>query len=100
MQVVKKLNEQEGMTVINITHYMDEIIHADKVFVMDSGRLAFSGTPEEVFARRDDLERLGLAIPLSDKISHELQKTGVLAQKTVLDKKTLGDELCKLFPKV
>ncbi len=100
LSVVKRLNKEQGVTVINITHYMDEIIHADKVFVMDGGKVAFSGTPEEVFSREDDLKRLGLAIPLSAKIGRLLQKQGVLAQKNILDKKSLGDELCKLFPKV
>lgn len=100
LSVVKRLNKEQGVTVINITHYMDEIIHADKVFVMDGGKVAFSGTPEEVFSREDDLKRLGLAIPLSAKIGRLLQKQGVLEQKNILDKKSLGDELCKLFPKV
>ena len=100
LSVVKRLNKEQGVTVINITHYMDEIIHADKVFVMDGGSVAFAGTPSEVFSREDELKRLGLAIPLSAKIGRLLQKQGVLGQNDILDKKTLGDELCKLFPKV
>ena len=100
MNVVSSLNKNEGMTVVAITHYMEEIVFADRVIVLNDGKVALEGTPLEIFARAEELERYGLTIPFSSKIAQELQKQGLLQGKTIIDKETLGDELCKLFPKV
>ena len=99
MSVVNKLNKEKGMTIIDITHYMEEIVYADKVVVLDNGKIALMGTPAEIFAHGEELQRYGLAIPLATKIAHALRKKGVNISENVLDGKTLGDELCKLLPK-
>lgn len=77
IRAVRGLNDVEGVTVILITHYMEEIIHADKVFVMDNGRIAMQGTPREIFSRVDKLKELRLDVPQVTLLAHELKKKGV-----------------------
>lgn len=95
MDVVKKLNKF-GMTVIVITHYMDEVTDCDEVLVMGGGRLLRSGTPEEIFADEDLLARAGLELPVPAKIAKLLRKKGVKIGQP-LTKEALKDELCVLL---
>ena len=67
----------EGLTVIAITHNMGEALHADRILVLEAGTIALQGTPEEVFARADDLERLGLSLPPAAAIAHGLRRRGL-----------------------
>lgn len=84
IRAVRGLNEVEGVTVILITHYMEEIIHADKVFVMDEGRIAMEGAPREIFSQVDQLKSLRLDVPQVTLLAHELQKSGVLLPNGIL----------------
>lgn len=77
IRAVRALNDVEGITVILITHYMEEIIHANKVFVMDNGRIAMEGTPREVFSQVDRLKSLRLDVPQVTLLAHELRESGV-----------------------
>ena len=77
LEVVRELNEKENVTVILITHYMEEVVYADRVYVMDSGNLVMSGTPREIFSRYDDLRKLRLAVPQVTELAHELRKAGL-----------------------
>lgn len=77
IRAVRGLNEVEGVTVILITHYMEEIIHADKVFVMDQGKIAMEGTPREIFSRVDELKKLRLDVPQVTLLAYELKKKGI-----------------------
>lgn len=77
IRAVRALNDVEGITVILITHYMEEIIHADKVFVMDSGKVAMEGTPREIFSQVDRLKDLRLNVPQVTLLAHELKKSGL-----------------------
>ena len=77
VRAVRALNDVEGITVLLITHYMEEIIHADKVFVMDKGRIAMQGTPREIFSRVEHLKHLRLDVPQVTLLAHELKKSGV-----------------------
>lgn len=95
MDVVKNLNKL-GMTVIVITHYMDEVTDCDEVLVMGRGRLLRSGTPEEIFADEDLLARAGLELPVPAKIAKLLRKKGVKIGQP-LTKEALKDELCVLL---
>jgi len=97
MGVVKKLNE-EGMTVLVITHYMDEVYAADEVFVMHEGRIIGSGTPEKIFADEKTLEKAGLELPTPAKIAKRLNSLGV-AVGTPLTKEGLRNDLCALLRK-
>lgn len=95
MDVVKNLNKL-GMTVIVITHYMDEVTDCDEVLVMGGGRLLRSGTPEEIFADEDLLARAGLELPVPAKIAKLLRKKGVKIGQP-LTKEALKDKLCVLL---
>lgn len=77
IRAVRALNDVEGITVILITHYMEEIIHADKVFVMDKGSIAMEGTPREIFSQVDRLKELRLDVPQVTLLAHELKKAGL-----------------------
>lgn len=77
IRAVRALNDVEGITVILITHYMEEIIHADKVFVMDKGSIAMEGTPREIFSQVERLKELRLDVPQVTLLGHELKKAGL-----------------------
>ncbi len=77
VRAVRALNDVEGITVVLITHYMEEIIHADKVFVMDQGRIAMEGTPREIFSQVEKLKELRLDVPQVTLLAHELQRSGI-----------------------
>lgn len=77
IRAVRALNDVENITVILITHYMEEIIYANKVFVMDSGRIAMEGTPREIFSQVEKLKRLRLDVPQVTLLAHELKKSGL-----------------------
>lgn len=92
---VKKLHDENGMTVINITHYMEEAVSADKIFVMDGGKIVASGTPEEIFADREKLLALGLDVPLTVKIADALGKKGLKINGDVLTTEGLAEGICE-----
>lgn len=77
VRAVRALNDVEGITVVLITHYMEEIIHADKVFVMDKGKVAMEGTPREIFSQVEKLKELRLDVPQVTLLAHELKKSGI-----------------------
>lgn len=76
VRAVRALNDVENITVVLITHYMEEIIHADKVFVMDKGKIAMQGTPREIFSQVEKLKELRLDVPQVTLLAYELQKKG------------------------
>ena len=69
LDVVRTLNKEKGVTVINITHYMDEVVSADKVYVINDGEIALSGTPKEIFKHKDQLKAIGLELPLAATVA-------------------------------
>jgi energy-coupling factor transport system ATP-binding protein len=77
VRAVRALNDVEGITVVLITHYMEEIIHANKVFVMDKGKIAMEGTPREIFSQVEKLKELRLDVPQVTLLAYELKKSGV-----------------------
>ena len=77
LKTVRKLNKESGVTVILITHYMDEVILADKVFVMDDGKIVMDGTPREIFSQVEMLKSLRLDVPQVTELAYELKKAGV-----------------------
>ncbi len=77
IRAVRGLNDVEGITIVLITHYMEEIIHADKVFVMDQGKVAMEGTPREIFSQVEKLKELRLDVPQVTLLAHELKKSGL-----------------------
>jgi energy-coupling factor transport system ATP-binding protein len=91
-----RLNKQEGMTVLLITHYMEEAVLADRVVVMDSGAAVLSGTPREVFSRPEFLRGLGLDVPQVTEIGARLGERGVPVKPGILTIDEMADELCRL----
>ena len=84
IRAARALNDVEEITVILITHYMEEIIHANKVFVMDKGKVAMEGTPREIFSQVEKLKSLRLDVPQVTLLAHELRKSGVAIPKGIL----------------
>lgn len=93
IRAVRALNDVENITVVLITHYMEEIIHADKVFVMDSGKVAMEGTPREIFSQVEKLKSLRLDVPQVTLLAHELKKSGLPLPDGILTKKELVEAL-------
>ena len=100
LDVVKKLNEQQNVTVINITHYMDEVVCADKVYVMNDGEIAMSGTPKEIFNRKEEIKKIGLELPLAATIADKLIEKGVDLPEGILTDLELSEALCALKSKI
>ena len=84
LKTIHKLNKNDNITIILITHYMDEVIDADKVFVMEEGKIVLQGTPREVFTEVERLESYRLDVPQVTKLAYELRKSGVPIAETVL----------------
>ncbi len=95
IRAVRALNDVEGVTVILITHYMEEIIHADKVFVMENGGIAMEGTPREIFSQVEKLKALRLDVPQVTLLAYELQKKGIAIPDGILTIEELADVLCR-----
>ena len=96
MEVVRRLNKEENMTVITITHYMDEVVDCDRVAVLIGGRIEKIGTPEEIFSDNDLLKKAGLEPPIPMKIAQRLSKMG-MPVPTPLKKEDLLESLLKLL---
>ncbi|MBQ7360787.1 MAG: energy-coupling factor transporter ATPase [Lachnospiraceae bacterium] len=96
IRAVRALNDVEEVTVILITHYMEEIIYADKVFVMDKGKVTMEGTPKEIFSQVERLKELRLDVPQVTLLAYELQKKGVNLPSGILTHQEFVDELLKL----
>ena len=93
IRAARGLNQVEGITVILITHYMEEVVDADKVFVMDKGKVVMEGTPREIFAQVDKLKALKLGVPQVTLLAHELRKSGVPLPNPILTRKELVEAL-------
>lgn len=89
IRAVRALNDVERITVILITHYMEEIIYANRVFVMDKGKVAMEGTPREIFSQVDKLKSLRLDVPQVTLLAHELKKSGLTIPDGILTKEEL-----------
>lgn len=100
IKTVLELNKKEGVTVILITHYMEEVISADRVFVMESGQVVMTGTPREIFARVEELKSYRMDVPQVTMLAHELKEAGVPISGTILSVEELVEEICQLKSKV
>ena len=94
LRAVRKLNEEKGVTVILITHYMEEVVFADRVFVMDNGKLVMQGTPREIFSEVEKLKELRLDVPQVTLLAYELRKNGVDLPEGILTIEELVNALC------
>ena len=96
IRALRALNEVEKITIILITHYMEETIYSDKIFVMNKGKIAMEGTPREVFKRVEELEEYKLEVPKITLLAHELWKKGIDIPECILSDKELAEALKKL----
>ena len=96
LKTVQKLRKQKHVKVILITHYMEEVVDADRIFVMDHGRIVMEGTPKEVFSRVEELKSLRLDVPQVTILADELRKKGLNIPAGILRKEELVDILCQL----
>ena len=96
IRTVRELNQKEGVTVLLITHYMEEVIHADKVIVMDQGKVVMQGTPREVFSHVEELKSYRLDVPQATLVAHELKKAGAELPDGILSNEELVEVLEKL----
>lgn len=97
VRAVRGLNDVEGITVVLITHYMEEIIHADKVFVMDKGKIAMEGTPKEIFSQVERLKELRLDVPQVTLLAYELQQKGIDLPDGILTVEELTQQLLQKY---
>ena len=97
IRAVRALNDVEGITIVLITHYMEEIIHANKVFVMDQGKVAMEGTPREIFSQVEKLKELRLDVPQVTLLAHELKKSGLDLPDGILTIEELTQALMPLI---
>ena len=96
IKTVRRLQKTKKVTVILITHYMEEVIEADQVFVMDKGHVVMHGTPKEVFSQEEKLKKYRLDVPQVTMLSDELRKRGLDIPKGILKKEELVEVLCRL----
>lgn len=94
LECVRELNQKEGITVILITHYMEEVVFADNVIVMDRGQIVMQGTPRAIFSRVDELKHYGLAVPQVTELACELKQSGVDLPDGILTIDELVEALC------
>ncbi len=93
MNVVKKLNKEEGITVVHITHHMDEIVDCDRVIVMKDGSKVFEDSPKELF--KQDVSQYKLTLPLINQIYVKLKERGAVGEADVLHAADLIDAICR-----
>ena len=95
LKAVSELNKKENVTVVLITHYMEEVIHANKVYVMDGGNVVMQGTPREIFSQVETLKKYRLDVPQVTLLAHEIHKSGVDIPEGILTKEELVGALCR-----
>ena len=96
IEAVEQLRKEKNVTVILITHYMEEVIDADQVFVMDEGHVVMHGTPKEIFSRVDELKKYRMDVPQVTMLADALIQKGVPLPKGILRREDLVDALCQL----
>ncbi|MDE6614456.1 MAG: energy-coupling factor transporter ATPase [Clostridia bacterium] len=97
LKVAHELNKQEGMTVIHITHFMEEALNADRLIVLDDGKIAFDDKPEEVFKHYEELKAIKLAVPWETQLAISLKKVGIDVGDGIVRDEELLDSLCQLL---
>ena len=96
METIERLSREEGITRILITHYMDEAVRADKVFVIDDGDLVMQGTPKEIFSQVETLQKYGLDVPQVTEVAYLLRKEGVDLPADILTIEEMVGAICQL----
>lgn len=92
---VKKLNKEKGITVVYITHYMEEALEADRIIVMGEGKIKMQGSPKEIFSKVDELVDLGLEAPLAAQVAADLRVAGLELPKGIITNEELAENICR-----
>lgn len=100
LAVAKELNEKEKMTVILITHYMDEAVNADRVLVMNDGEVVMDDKPINIFSQYQKLKDYQLDAPIVTEIAHSLRDSGLTVKSNIINDKELVEEVCQLLSKI
>ena len=95
IRAIRALNDVENITIILITHNMEEAVYADRIYVMNDGRMVMSGTPREVFSRVEELEQNRLTVPAVTRLAYELRKEGLDIPPGILTRKELCEAICR-----
>lgn len=96
IEAIHELNREKKITIILITHNMNEVIDADKVYVMDHGKVVLKGSPREIFKEVETMKSYGLEVPASTELAYQLRKAGVNIRTDILTKEELVEQLCQL----
>jgi len=96
LKTIKELNKEYGITIILITHYMDEAAQADRIIVIDSGKAIMEGTPRKVFSQVEKMKEIGLDVPQVTELAYELKKSGMDIGTEILNVDEMVDALCQL----
>jgi energy-coupling factor transport system ATP-binding protein len=97
LTAIRHLNQEKNVTIIWITHYMEEVIYANRVFVMDKGKVVMEGTPREIFSQVEKLQSYRLDVPQITLLAHELRQAGLKIPVGILSRQELVDALCQLY---
>ena len=96
ISTVQRLNKEQGITVVNITHFMDEAALSDRVVVMHQGKILKEGTPEEIFADIAGMKKLGLDVPVATELAYRLNQKGIKLDRAIISQEALVEALCQL----
>ncbi len=96
ISTVQRLNQEQGITVVNITHFMDEAAISDRVVVMDRGKILKEGTPEEIFSDIAGMKKLGLDVPVATELAYRLKQKGIKLDRAIISQEALVEALCQL----
>ena len=99
LEIASRMNKEKGITVVMITQYMEEAVIADRVVVMNEGRIAMQGTPQEIFRRGDELRRIRLDVPVMVELREELVSSGLIPETNALTVEEMAEEICPLLLK-
>jgi energy-coupling factor transport system ATP-binding protein len=96
LKTINELNKIHGITIVLITHYMDEAAQADRIVVMDGGSVKMEGTPREIFPQVERMKKIGLDVPQVTELAYELKKAGIDINEKILNVDEMVNELCQL----
>lgn len=96
MKTIKELNKNYGITIVLITHYMDEAVEGDRVIVMDNGKAIMEGVPKDIFSQVEKMKEIGLDVPQVTELAYELNKSGIEISTDILNIDEMVEALCQL----
>ena len=100
MDTIHELNKTEGITIVLITHFMEEAVTADHILVIDKGVLKMEGTPKEIFSQADKVTEIGLDVPVPADLARRLRKKGMVVSEKCMTDEELGEALCPFVSKM